>query len=147
MTANTGTPLKVDLPLLGTSIVVLADDEFRYRGGRCSHCAQLHYPYSEHCIRCGNVVEEEFFSAAGKVYSFTSVQTKAPYGLPEPYTVGYIELEENGLQVFGLFAPEVAEHVEIGMDVEVALQAIGLDGHKQPCLRPVFTAMDWEGTR
>ncbi len=144
MTANTGNPSETDLPLLNTSIIALADDNFQIKGGQCVHCGQLHYPYSEFCMSCGSAVAERAFATAGKVYSFTTVQMKAPYGLPEPYTVGYIELKENGLRVFGLFSPDTARQVKIGVDVEVEVQPIGLNSQKQPCLRPVFTVVSKE---
>ncbi|HBR98977.1 MAG TPA: hypothetical protein DD979_16605 [Gammaproteobacteria bacterium] len=136
-----------DLPLLNTPIISLGGEGIRIRGGHCESCGQLHYPYCTHCMRCGQQVSPVYFDPAGKVYSFTTVQTKAPYGLPEPYTVGYIELNENGLRVFGLFAPEVSGDIEIGTEVVISLQALGLDGQQQPCLRPVFTvANDKEST-
>lgn len=136
-----------ELPLLNTSIIRLSNDELRILGGQCTCCGQLHYPCATYCIICGHQVEEKTFSTEGTVYSFTTVQTKAPYGLPVPYTVGYIELKENGLRVFGLFSPEVSQLIEIGTNVDVELQALGLDGQKQPCMRPVFTTHSREGAR
>lgn len=141
MTATTESAHVTELPMLNTSIVADGDNEFRIKGGQCSSCGQLHYPYSRFCMTCGSEVDQRAFATAGTVYSFTTVKTKAPYGLPEPYTVGYIELKENGLQVFGLFAPQDADQIEIGLEVEVELQALGLDGQKQPCMRPVFTTI------
>ncbi|MCX7169865.1 MAG: OB-fold domain-containing protein, partial [Proteobacteria bacterium] len=69
------------------------------------------------------------------------VRTRAPYQLPEPYAVGYIDLDASGLRVFGLFHPQATERLRIAMRVALSVMPLGVDNDGRPCLRPVFSPL------
>ena len=83
----------------------------------------------------------------GTVYSYTVVRTKAPFGLPQPYAVGYVDLAESSLRVFGLLDPASIGSLEVGMPVEVTVMPLGVDPEGRRCLRPVFRASGGMGER
>lgn len=110
-------------------------------GGYCRDCKQFHYPLPDYCPTCLRPPERTVVGRSGRIYSYTVVRTKAPFKLPEPYAVGYIDLDESGLRVFGLFDLSATEALESGMAVELTVARVGVDGRGQKCLRPVFRPM------
>lgn len=70
------------------------------------------------------------------------VRTRAPYGLPTPYAVGYVDITGAGLRVFGLFDPDLTETLHPGMAVELHARKLGVDNGGKPCLRPVFCSRE-----
>jgi uncharacterized protein len=52
--------------------------------------------------RCEDVRRALSLSPEGTIHSFTVIHTKAAFGLPEPYAVGYVDLERDGLRIFSL---------------------------------------------
>jgi uncharacterized OB-fold protein len=112
-------------------------------GSRCRACGCRCFPLDPHCPKCQGGMDREVVGTHGKVYSFTVVCTKAPFGLPEPYAVGYVDLAESSLRVFGLLDPAAIGSLEVGMPVEVTVMPLGVDKEGRRCLRPVFRA--WDG--
>jgi uncharacterized OB-fold protein len=87
----------------------------------------------------------------GRIHSFTTVRTKAPLGLPEPYAVGFVDLEretgEAGLRVFSLFDPESTDDLRIGARVTLQVAPLGHNGRGEPRLRPFFKLVREEQER
>jgi len=107
-------------------------------GSRCRACGCRRFPFDAHCPECRGGMDREVVGTRGTVYSYTVVRTKAPFGLPQPYAVGYVDLAESSLRVFGLLDPAAIGSLEVGMPVEVTVMPLGVDGEGRRCLRPVF---------
>lgn len=108
-------------------------------GGYCP-CCKLHwFPLTEHCSSCRGPLSRKRVGRMGVIYSYTVVRTKAPFGLPEPYAVGYVDLDETPLRVFCLLDPQDIEALAVGSSVQLQVQAMGGDAAGQPCLRPMFS--------
>ncbi|MCC7167694.1 MAG: OB-fold domain-containing protein, partial [Rhodospirillales bacterium] len=83
-------------------------------------------------------LERMEFAGKGRIYAFTVIRVKPPYGLPAPYAVGYVDLDQAPLRLFGLFAPERVDRLAVGLPVVLRARALGFDNLERPCLRPVF---------
>ena len=108
-------------------------------GGFCSLCRASYYPRPKYCPRCLGDTVEQTVGGLGKIYSLTIIRTKPPLGLPDPYGVGYIDLVETGLRVFGLLNPEQLAEMKIGDCVRLSVRELGHDGRGEPRVRPIFT--------
>ena len=108
-------------------------------GGFCPDCNTYYFPRPRFCRVCLGQVEERVFGSKGTVYSFTVVRTKPPQGLPQPYSVGYIDLADNNLRVFCLLDPAAIDRIQIGMPVRLRIGPLGVNGDGEPCLRPYYT--------
>jgi uncharacterized OB-fold protein len=91
------------------------------------------------CPECLKDIDECEIGSGGVIYSFTVVRTKPPLGLPEPYGVAYVDLDESALRVFGLLDPQALDQFTIGKRVRLEVGKIGLNLQGEPCLRPYFT--------
>lgn len=116
-----------------------ADTPSELLGGYCRACRKLYYPRPQYCPSCLEAVESRKVGGRGTVHSFTVVRTKPPLGLPQPYCVGYVDLDASGLRVFGLLDPDRVEDVELGTRVRLTVRSMGHDGRGAARLRPCFT--------
>lgn len=108
-------------------------------GGVCKECKQNYFPRPKYCPVCLRPTEESVLGSEGKIYSFTVVRRRSPLGLPEPYSVGYIDLKETGLRIFCLLDPAAIDQFRINLPVRLAVGQLGHDGNGSPRLRPYFT--------
>lgn len=108
-------------------------------GGFCSACKRYYFPRPRFCKVCLGQTEEVALAPEGIVYSFTMVRRKAPLGLPEPYSVGYVDLPRNGLGIFSLLDASAIDQLRIGMAVHLVVDCLGVNASGSPCLRPYFT--------
>jgi uncharacterized OB-fold protein len=108
-------------------------------GGFCPTCNRYYFPKPKYCRGCLGQTEEISLASKGVIYSFTVIRRKPPLGLPEPYSVGYVDLEESGLRVFSLLDPTAIAQLRIGLKVRLVVEPLGHDGHGAPRLRPYFT--------
>ena len=113
-------------------------DGCRLLAARCRLSGRLFFPAPAYCPCCLEAPETVPLSGRGSIHAFTVVRIKAPFGLPEPYAVGYVDLEAAPLRVFGLFPPQAIADLRTGLAVDLTLMPLGLDNVGQPCLRPVF---------
>jgi uncharacterized OB-fold protein len=111
----------------------------RLLGGFCSACERHYFPRSKYCPICLGDLAEADLGSTGTVYSFTVVRTRAPLGLPEPYGIGYVDLDGTGLRIFCLLDPNCIDRFEAGLPVRLAVGPLGHDGRGAPRLRPFFT--------
>lgn len=107
-------------------------------GGHCAVCEHDYFPLQHQCPDCHGVLQRRVFGEQGHVYSFTVVRTKAPFSLPEPYAVGYVDLSDVNLRVFALLDPSAAGQWTVGAPVTLKALPLGVDASGMPCLRPVF---------
>ncbi len=134
--------LMKEIPPVAPGIFTLPHDEEtqpRLLGGFCPTCERRYFPRSKYCPVCLGDLAEADLGSTGIVYSFTVVRTRAPLGLPEPYSIGYVDLDGTGLRIFCLLDPNCIERFQAGLPVRLAVGPIGHDGHGAPCLRPFFT--------
>jgi uncharacterized OB-fold protein len=108
-------------------------------GGYCKECDKRYFPRPKYCPSCLGLIEETAVGSTGIIYSYTVVRIKPPLGLPSPYSVVYVDLDESGLRVFCLFDPEAIDQLRIGLKVNLAVKPIGDNGQGEPRLRPYFT--------
>lgn len=108
-------------------------------GGVCDSCSQYYFPRPHYCKECLEPTEEVLLGSEGIIYSYTVVRTRAPLGLPMPYSVGYVDLKGSSLRIFMLLDPHAIEDLQVGLPVRLAVAPLGDDGQGSPCLRPYFT--------
>lgn len=108
-------------------------------GGHCAACAHHFFPRPEACPHCQGAVAEADLGDSGTLYSHTTIRTRPPYGLPRPYSAGWIDLDAVQLRVFALLDPALAGGFAIGERLRLAAATIGDDGAGQPVVRPYFT--------
>lgn len=111
----------------------------RLLGGFCPTCERHYFPRSKYCPACLGALAEADLGSTGTVYSFTVVRTRAPLGLPQPYGIGYVDLDGTGLRIFCLLDPNCIERLQAGLPVRLAVGPLGHDGRGAPRLRPFFT--------
>jgi uncharacterized protein len=108
-------------------------------GGFCPGCDRHYFPRPVYCPVCLEAVDEASLGSDGTVYAFTVIRTKPPLGLPQPYSLAYVDLEETGLRVLCLIDPDAIDRLRVGMPVRLMVGPLGHDAHGAPCLRPYFT--------
>ncbi len=107
-------------------------------GGCCEDCQRYHYPMAELCQHCGGKASQVSLGRVGRIYSHTTVRVKPPLGLPQPYRVAYIDLQDVPLRVFGLLNP-AEDSFSIGDTVMLCLDRLGQNNQGEDCLRPFFS--------
>jgi len=134
------------LPLVPAGIAAEAGENGPVlTGGHCPHCRRDFFPRPRHCPQCLQPPEERPLSGDGVIYSYTVVRTRAPFGLPQPYAVGFIDLSQSGLRIFGLLNQSDIGRLAIGKAVRLRLGPLGVDGKGGPCRRPYFSLAEREG--
>lgn len=113
-------------------------------GGKCTNCGGYVFPFSEYCVFDGRKNEKLEIGDKGTLYSFTVIRVKAPFELPSPYAVGYVDLEENGVRVFMMLDPIFINRFVIGMNMRLVDGEFGVDLYGEPCRRPYFTPDEGE---
>ncbi len=111
-------------------------------GGSCKTCSNYQFPKAEVCPVCLGKVEQVSLGSLGSVHSITSIHAKPPLGLPNPYRVAYVDLEQIPLRIFTLMDSNPELEIIIGQRVRLAIAPIGVDIEGSPCLRPYFTTIN-----
>jgi uncharacterized OB-fold protein len=114
----------------------------RLIGAICEKCHTKFFPKPIVCPHCLEEPKETRLSSEGKIYTYSVLRTRPPYGLPKPYADGYVDLEEDGLRIHTLFDPAKISDLEIGKPVALRVGPIGVGNDGQPCLRYYFTTKD-----
>ena len=115
------------------------DEPPRLIGGYCPDCGQYFFPKPVLCRSCLKAVNEADLGSEGRLYSFTVVRTKPPFGLPKPYGLGYVDLTQSGLRIFTLIDPLALDRLRLDQPVRLRLGVLGDDGRGQALVRPYFT--------
>jgi uncharacterized OB-fold protein len=98
-------------------------------GGRCKQCEKIIYPHRDVCLNClSQDVEKLTLSRKGTLYSFTIVHMPSEHFEP-PYAIGWIELPE-GIRVFSPIRYRQGHPLEIGMEMELAIEKLWDEGEK-----------------
>ena len=98
-------------------------------GARCGICGRIYFPYRRNCPQClkEETVSEFRLSDHGKLHSFV-VCTMAPPGYTVPHAQGYIDLDDGGGRIFSLLVDYgEEEHLSVGLEMELVIQAAGKD--------------------
>ncbi|MDP6734135.1 MAG: OB-fold domain-containing protein [Gammaproteobacteria bacterium] len=127
-------PPKAELPPVAECIFTPSKDGFELVGAYCTICETYFFPMREHCSNCLGTTVQARLGSRGRVYSFTVVRTKPPFGLPQPYGVAYIDLNAMPLRVFGLLDVSQLGQVQIGAPVRLSVASMGVNIAGQPCL-------------
>lgn len=114
----------------------------RLLGAICPKCHQKFFPKPMVCPYCLEELQEIKLSPEAKIYTFSVLRTRAPYGLPQPYAGGYVDLEGDGLRIYTLFDPEKISDLDFGKRVTLRVGPLGVDNDGEPCLRYYFTTRD-----
>ncbi|MFH1154378.1 MAG: OB-fold domain-containing protein [Pseudomonadota bacterium] len=114
-------------------------------GGYCVQCDAYFFPRPRYCPGCLDIPESREIGNRGHIHSFTVVRIKPPLGLPQPYGIGYVDLETkpkgSGLRVFCLLDPAFLDRLQIGGEVTLKVSPMGHDGRGETRLRPFFTPL------
>lgn len=108
-------------------------------GGFCNVCNRYFFPRSLFCPYCLGNLDEVCIGNEGSIYSYTIVRIKPPFGLPSPYSVGYIDLKRINLRIFCLLDPTQINLLQINMSVILVVAPFGCDENGNSRLRPYFT--------
>ena len=114
-------------------------------GGYCPKCNLKFFPKPIVCPECLEEVEDIKLSTEGKLYTFATLRTKAMYELPTPYSVGWVDLEADGLRIFTLLDPAKVDSFDFGKAVSLRVGPVGVNNSGEPCLRYYFTTTDGGG--
>ena len=108
-------------------------DSPRLLGSRCQACGETTFPAQEGCPSCTSQKCEPIpLSPRGTLWTWTIQRFPPPHpyaGDAEnfaPYGVGYIELPE-GVRIEARLSVSDPDRLEIGMEMELALEAFGRD--------------------
>lgn len=94
-------------------------------GGACEACALRFFPKRSLCPRCGGEGVGSFdLSKRGHLYSYSTIHA-APKGFQAPYTVGFVDFDED-VRVFAQIECD-PNALAIGGLVEPVLGSIRLD--------------------
>ncbi|HDQ72112.1 MAG TPA: Zn-ribbon domain-containing OB-fold protein [Chloroflexi bacterium] len=107
----------------------LQQQRYRLVGEVCDKCGERIFPPRDVCPECEAPANTPVrFSGRGEVYSYSTVHTP-PRGFEAyvPYTVALVQLEE-GPMVTAQLTDVDAEHVRIGMPVEMVTRKIQEEG-------------------
>jgi len=115
-----------------------ADGALVLTGTRCPDCDRAFYPALAICPDCGTEAVSADLGSTGVIYSQTTIRTRPPFGLPQPYSVAYLDLEAAPLRIFALLDPAEAGAFRIGDRVTLSVAPIGDDGKGNARLRPYF---------
>lgn len=110
-------------------------DQPRLLGSRCTSCGNHMFPVQDGCPRCmSNESEQVELADRGTLWSWT-VQAFPPKAPPylgpvgddfAPYGVGYVELPGQ-VRVEARLTESDPGKLEIGMEMEMVLDSLGLD--------------------
>jgi uncharacterized OB-fold protein len=110
-------------------------------GGRCERCAKLCFPWTQSCRHCQAPLVRVSLGSRGRVHSATLVRTKPPLGLPRPYGLAYVDLEDAPLRILMLADARDERPLGIGIPVQLDVAELGVDASGNRCLRPLFRAL------
>jgi uncharacterized OB-fold protein len=142
--------MMADIPPIAPGIFTLPPYDLsppELLGGLCDKCNQYYFPRPKYCRICLGPVKETVLGSEGTIYSFTVIRKKPPFGLPLPYSVGFIDLQDCRLRIFCLLDPGAVDDLRIGLPVQLKVGPLGHDGHGHSCLRPYFSPKHPEGNR
>lgn len=126
------------LPMFADGVVGFTSAAKPYLlGAHCATCERWFFPQGQRCRHCGSALLAEPLGSTGTIYSFTVVRTKPPLGLPRPYALAYVDLDERPLRILMLLDPK-ATHLSIGTAVELSVDPLGVNLEGAACLRPYF---------
>ena len=107
----------------------LKSQRYSLVGEECDSCGTKLFPPRDVCLECEAPAKELFtFTGIGEIYSYTTIYD-APAGFERyaPYTVALIKLDEGPLVTAQLTDVD-ADHVDIGMPVEMVTRKLRTDG-------------------
>ncbi len=127
-----------DMPLVYDDILT-SGPEVHFQGSHCPSCEAYQFPSQDICPACLGETEKADMGKRATIHSVTTIRTKAPLGLPSPYSVAYVDMEDVPFRMFALMDPKEAGNYYIGQKVELSVGPLGVNNDNQACLRPYFS--------
>jgi uncharacterized OB-fold protein len=123
--------------------------------GKCRDCGEITFPRQDSCPACtGRSTEEVLLSRRGTLWTFTvqHFPPPVPFIGPtdrerfEPFGVGYVELPE-GIRVEGRLTENQADALEIGMEMELAVEKFVEDDQGRDVMTFAWRPVEGAGER
>ncbi len=111
----------------------------RLQGGSCPACGRQFFPRPLVCPICLGATSPTYLASEGTLHSFAIVRTRPPFGLPEPYAVGYVDLDDCGLRIISLLDPDKTGELAIDQRVALKVGPLGVNRSGEPCMRYFFS--------
>ncbi len=94
---------------------------------RCESCGIGFFPSRTKCISCLNdkKLKTIKLGKGAKLHTYTTVY-RAPASFNVPYTIGYVDFEEEGIRVFAHLTECKPEDLEIGMEMELFFEELDM---------------------
>jgi uncharacterized protein len=110
---------------------------------RCRHCGMNFFPKRTFCPYCVEEgLEDIVLARRGRVYASTVVHIGSPSGIKAPYAFGYVDIPENQIRVFALFAGSDLSLFVPGVEVELVLEPIGTNEAGQAIIAHKFRRVE-----
>lgn len=102
---------------------IIAIDEkgnHRLKANTCTKCNIAFFPMRDICTNCysENYLKEIFLADEGTLYGFTVVYRSFPQ-FKTPYVIGYVDIDENKVRVFGQIDMSEPEKLKTGTPMKV----------------------------
>lgn len=91
-------------------------DAHELRVQRCPQCSTYRWPPRPMCATC-HLASNEWVVVAGRgtLFSWVGVEHQTVRGLPAPYTIALVELDDSPVRMLGRLVGVDREHLSIGM--------------------------------
>jgi len=91
------------------------------KGCKCTDCGKMFFPPRDRCPAClKSEMTPSPLNATGTIYSYTTVHIPSKNFKP-PYTVGYVELKNSNVRVFGQIHFKQDQPLRIGMPMKMVI--------------------------
>ena len=103
---------------------------------RCTNCEKTFFPKRSLCPYCFDKgkLKDITLDRHGVIYAVTTVHVPSPTGIKAPYVYGYVDIHNDNLRVFTLFAGDDINAFVPGQEVELFLEPIKIDKNGTPVI-------------
>lgn len=122
------TPAKgIDIPISLAAYDRAFDAKVRLEAARCRPCGTLSFPPRHRCLDCGSEGDTTAvpLPRRGSVYTATTIRVPVP-GLPVPYSLVIVELDDVGVRVLARITDTPAGSVSVGDSGQLVLRRVAV---------------------
>lgn len=124
---ETSLAVGIDIPISLPAYDRAFDAKLRFAAASCASCGSLSFPARYRCLDCGS--EGGGITAplprSGSVYSTTTIRVPVP-GVPVPYSLAIVELDDVGVRVLCRVTDAPAGSVSIGDRGRLVLRRVAV---------------------